>query len=345
MAGRCEQKERKPQGSILIVTLWSLCFLTVLMVYLGMGVRQKIQLAYHLDARDSLRCMAEAGVKRALITFNDVDPTPAYDVLREQWSNDPSSFKHIEVGPGYFTVGYQYLENSIVKSRYGLRDEESKINLNTADVKVISRLFVHIVGLGANEANKLAYAVIDWRDADSFYQHPQYGAEDSDYRSLREPYECKDAVFEVPEELLLVKGMTNEMFDMVKPYVTIYGEGKVNINTVSSEVLLALGLNGSIVDTIIRYRNGDDETEGTDDDNIFKSATAIVPQLSQFYHLGPSEVAQLSNLVSAGTLEVRSDHFMAISSAELKRSSKQKAAIVAVFDREGQITYWREHYF
>jgi general secretion pathway protein K len=53
-------------------------------------------------------------------------------------------------------------------------------------------------------------SILDWRDEDSL--HRANGAEDDYYRSLPEPYEAKDDDFESVEELLLVKGVTPEMF-------------------------------------------------------------------------------------------------------------------------------------
>ena len=54
------------------------------------------------------------------------------------------------------------------------------------------------------------------------------------------------------DEILLVKGMNKEIYDKLINFVTIYGDGAVNINTASKEVLEALGLADSLVDKILR---------------------------------------------------------------------------------------------
>jgi general secretion pathway protein K len=55
--------------------------------------------------------------------------------------------------------------------------------------------------------------------------HRLNGAEDDYYRSLPEPYECRDGDFESVEELLLVRGVTREIFfDGLRDRVTVFRE-------------------------------------------------------------------------------------------------------------------------
>jgi hypothetical protein len=55
----------------------------------------------------------------------------------------------------------------------------------------------------------LAVAIMDWRDEDSDISN--FGAENEYYLSLPQPYYCKNAPFEVLEEILLVRGATPEL--------------------------------------------------------------------------------------------------------------------------------------
>ena len=62
---------------------------------------------------------------------------------------------------------------------------------------------------------------MDWRDKDNL--HRLNGAEDDYYLSLPQPYKCKNGDFTSIEELLLVRGVTPEIFygglkDMVAVY-------------------------------------------------------------------------------------------------------------------------------
>lgn len=331
----------RQRGSTLIIALWALFLLAIFAVQLGVIVRQKITFVHRLNNRDNLYFIAEAGVKRALVQLRREDALFEADFLGERWSNRPDVFENIRVGQGNFTVGYDYRDGEDSRVLYGLQDEESKINLNTAGVGVLTRLLGAAAGLPRDEAEEMAYCIVDWRDKDSFFQHPQYGAEDSDYRRLKNPYESKDGDFEVAEELLLVYKMDQETFDKIKHCVTVYGEGKVNINTAPREVLSALGLDAHTVENILLFRAGGDGIAGTGDDDIFLQPSTIVARLSQSFDLSPSDVAALSNLVAEGQFVTKSENFMIRSVAQLNHR-KEQMTIVAVADRTGRIKYWRE---
>ena len=329
------------RGSTLIIALWSLLLLTVFAVQLGVIVRQKVTLVYRLDDRDTRYLIAEAGIKKAIVQLRREDAFFGADFLGERWSDQPDAFKEIGVGKGEFTVSYHHSDGEYSRVMYGMQDEESKLNLNKAGVESITRLIEMVTRLTRWDAQELAYCIIDWRDKDSFFQHPQFGAEDSDYKEKRDSYEAKDSDFEVIEELLLVYKMDQEIFDKLKYFVTIYGEGKVNINTAQKEVLLALGLNGRFVENILSFRKGADMIAGTGDDDIFLQSATIVPRLSQVFDLSPSDMSALSNLVAEGKFSTKSENFMIRSVGQLNHK-KGRTTIVAVAERTGQIKYWRE---
>src|SRR5207237_2729069 len=93
---------------------------------------------------------------------------------------------------------------------FGLVDEASKLNLNTATTNMLASL--------PNISAELAAAIIDWRDADSTVS--QSGAESETYNRLQPAYNCKNAPFETVDELRLVYGATLSM---------LYGED-ANLN-------------------------------------------------------------------------------------------------------------------
>ncbi len=331
------------KGGILIIALWSLCLLTTFAVYLGAGVRQKITLVARLDERDKLHFIGEAGIKRAIVELRkEKEEERTCDALNGAWSNNAGVFKQIRVGDGRFNIYYNYIDakTGLTESRYGLIDEERKININKADRVVLERLFKIVLGFDELDAQELAASIVDWRDEDSYLSIPLGSAEDPYYRSLRYSYEAKDAEFEVLDEVLLVKHMTGRIFDILKDYITIYGDGKVNVNTASKEVLLTLGLNEYIVDKILAFRCGEDGIISTFDDNAFETPSGIVPKLSQHSHLSDSDVASLST-VRDQYLVTNSNYFMARSEAGFD-NRKDTAVITAVINRDGKILYWQE---
>ena len=60
--------------------------------------------------------------------------------------------------------------------------------------------------------------------------------------------------FSTINEVLLVKEFPKEAFLRFKDLITVYGVGKININTASKAVLIALGLDEEVVDLILRFR-------------------------------------------------------------------------------------------
>jgi len=335
------RQNSRRQGSVIIIALWSLLLLATFAVQLGIIVRQKITLVHRLDDRDQRYRIAEAGVRYAISQLRKNDALFSTDFLAERWSDSKNLFEHRSVGKGSFTVSFDYSDEDYSRIFYGLQDEESKINLNKADTDVIMRLLESEAGLTRSDAENIAYNIVDWRDKDSLFQHPQYGAEDSDYKNLKNSYESKDGDFEVIEELLLVKKINQEIFDKIKNYITVYGDGKININTAPKAVLLALGLWGYVADDILSFRKGGDLIAGTGDDDIFIQSSTIVSRLSQSFNLSPSELGSLDALVAQGHFVTKSENFMVRSVAELSYR-KGQTVIVAVTDRNGQIKYWHE---
>lgn len=357
LPGRSASRLRTDRrGSILIITIWAICFLSTLAVILGLGVRQKLQLVRRLDERDKLRLVIAAGIKRAIVQIRQ-DKANSFTSFQDTCANDPSTFKEMAIGDGYVSIRYDFLDDASssrreptgrgepaggqAKIRYGLIDEERKVNVNTSDSEVMERLFEFLLGGDETRAQDLAAAITDWRDADSELSTPVGSAEDSFYRNLTyNPYEAKDAPLEALDELRLVKDMDANSMEKLKDYLTVFGDGKININTAPKAVLWALGMSPYLADKVMAYRSGKDKVFGTEDDNVFKSAPNIVSDLSQFISLSDSEVADLTRIVDQ-FLKVQSENYMVRAVAHLN-NRRNTAEAVAVVDRGGDILYWHE---
>jgi len=340
--------QKQSQGSILIVTIFVLTILTIFAVNIGIGINQKLLFLKKITERKTLSRIAEAGIKTAILEIKK-DISTDCDTIGENWANN-SLFKNYFLEEGSFTISYQhdFLEigreeiKRYKKIRYGVQDEESKININTCDTKTLTKLLKIVLNIKTEDAENLACSIIDWRDEDSAYQHPQYGAEDSDYRHLPNPYESKDAPYEVLEELLLVKGIDEEIYKKIKNYITIYSNGKININTAPFEVLISLGLDEKLVIKIISFRYGNDLIEDTGDDNIFVTPSDIIVSLNNFCGLNEYEISQLNELIESGKITTSSTNFMIESIARLDKKEENTYKITVVVDRKGKIKYWRE---
>lgn len=331
---------RTNRSSILIVSLWVVTILSTFAVSAGYQVRQKITLSDRLDNRGWLNGLAELGVAEGIAKLKQDKVENGFDTFFDLGTNEVHRFGNIE-GPAGSSVSVSYLESGLDGTRqwhYGLVDEERKLNLNTADAETLSRL-LQIFEVKEDEANEIGYAITDWRDADSFLSHPSYGAEDDYYEDLKLSYGAKDQSFEVLQELLLVRGITPEIYDRIKNYVTVFGSGSVNINTASGPVLMALGLSEDLAKKILDYLSGPDRMDGTADDAYIASTGNITANLSSALQLTGSELALISNLVAAGKLGVASSYFTIHSRAMLKQREIE-IDIESIIDRNGKVAYW-----
>lgn len=129
-----------------------------------------------------------------------------------------------------------------------LTDENGRFNLNSfytislADkIKALEGFKRLLRRLKLDE--DIAYIISDWIDRDSDEDYPE-----------GERYSKNRGLYSI-EELLQIPGITEETFQKLKPYVTCYTDGKININSAPPEVLLTIdGITEDIAEAIINYR-------------------------------------------------------------------------------------------
>jgi general secretion pathway protein K len=142
--------------------------------------------------------------------------------------------------------------------RMDLSDEQGKLNLNRLtdpngqlDRTRIDQVLRLIDLANRDDAGEpigygIVPAIIDWIDEDNrmtcleFIERQNTGAESDYYLGREPPYLCANRPLETPEELLLVKGFTAQVYRRLAPYVTVYGDGRVNINTAPKQVIESL---------------------------------------------------------------------------------------------------------
>ncbi|MFQ5637217.1 MAG: general secretion pathway protein GspK [bacterium] len=330
---------RNNKGSLSVTALWMLALLTLL----ATGVMRTALMGLRLDGY-ALRAteaswLARAGIWHAiaLLKHDAVSDSLNYDALIDPWANSPELLRHVNCGNGFFEVSYALqAQNGNRNDGYGMRDENRKININLASADVLLRL------PGMNP-EKVA-ALLDWRDKDDLTR--DNGAENAYYRRLLNPYSCKNAALDMMQEILFVKGFSAEDVQVLSPLTTLYGDGAVNINTTSAEVLAILGLSKASARQIIKVRLGTDKLPFTKDDNIFKNPGDIVDTLMPLVKLKPTEQALLRRLVDERLLGVHSTDFT-IQSVGVTQGGKVRKKISAVVHRtharEIKIVAWNEH--
>lgn len=336
---------RARKGAILILALWVLLFLTVLAVQIGLTVRQRISLISRIETRQHLRDAGTSGVLKAIsaLRLDLARNGGLYTNYGKAYRhNNRETFKDIKVGPAIAHVQYTYepTADAEPQTRYGFVDEESKINVNTADYKTLERLFGHVLSLSEEKAQQLALAVLDWREYGDTL--PKGFNSDEYYSNLRFPYPKKKAEFEVVDELGLVEGFTPERLKRLRPFVTVYGDGLVNINTAPKEVLLALGLDGALADKVLQVRQGPDGEEATPDDYIFYKTFDIATEIRSLLKLSAPEVEQIDILNRTGKIKTNSAFFDIESLATLEHRKETLWTSCIYNAGDEKIEFWRE---
>ena len=93
---------------------------------------------------------------------------------------------------------------------YSIRDENGKININTASRDVlIKALAANGLSLGSDR-DTIVDSILDWIDKDD--RHRANGAESDYYKGLSPAYSAKNGPLDSLEELLKVRGVTPELF-------------------------------------------------------------------------------------------------------------------------------------
>jgi DNA uptake protein ComE-like DNA-binding protein len=157
----------------------------------------------------------------------------------------------------------------------------------------------------------------------------------------RSIFESSLKPFLLKEELLLIDGITPEIFNGIKDSITVWGDGRVNINTAAPEVLKVLGLEDALVEIILNYRKGDDQEEATEDDRVFKSSASILNDLREFTILTTAQELQMTTLLSSNALCVNATTLKL--NIETKLLAKPIRNFAVVLDRTtGKIKFWQE---
>lgn len=200
---------------------------------------------------------------------------------------------------------------------YRLEDAERRISLNTSPEEIFDNI------------EELSFTTV------SAIMRRRGGELDSDERAL----------FMTVEDARHLDGVEEAVWEggVDKPglrdLLTVYGEGRININTAPREVLEAVpDLDESVISQIIAFRAGKDGTLMTEDDRGFRSLDA----LSRLLGLSSEELAPIARYC---TFESR---YFTITGFATKRLGNVRAACRAVVHLQPEtvrVLNWSEGHF
>lgn len=197
MAARRHPLAAKTRGFALVIVLWTVVLLAMLSGSFLTAMRVELRMSHNLLASAQARLLAEAGINRAILGLHQPDAKlrPVADGTR-----------HVFAIPE-------------AQVRFSVLDESARIDLNKAPGELLAGLLATL-DVEPDIHAQLADSILDWRDTDVMRR--LHGAEDADYRAANLTYGAKDAPFDSVEELLLLPGMTHDLYTRLAPSLTVY---------------------------------------------------------------------------------------------------------------------------
>jgi len=258
-------------GIALFLVLWILTLLSVIVGEFCYAMRTEINITRNFKEETQAYYIAEAGLNEAIggLIKNEII-APKTEPIK-------SSDKNLEI---VWKVGVDIPSVPFGQGQFEVKigNESGKININRAD-QAFLKMLLGSFDLKDSDRDIIVDSILDWRDKDNL--HRMNGAEDDYYASLPSPYECKDDDFESIEELLMVRGITPEIFyGGLKDMVTVYetpesgndtrdilrkatgrkkGPQKISINAIPPRLLRAVpSMTDELVQEIMEYKKEKD---------------------------------------------------------------------------------------
>lgn len=301
-------------GFALIVVMWVVAILTVLTLALGKrAVLERRLAAYSIDGAQALYMARGAAVRgvaevRNKLIVDAMSGKMGRTSNDQRWNQSVDLFTDEEV----FQLDEGETEND--HCFYVIEDAERRISVNRSPAEILENIETLSVGtvrrIVAGREN-----AEDQGRPQAFQSLPMVrtldGIRDEDWRGTAD-------------------------YPGLKDMLTVWGDGMININTCSPEVLRCIpGLNKGNLETLIRYRLGDDGEFGTADDRYLTTYNT----LRDDFDFSAEQIAALSK-----HCKIDSSYFRIIGFAT-QRQGKIRAKVVATIfldENSTQLLDWRE---
>ena len=275
-------RRRRERGIALLLVLWVFMILGVLALDFAQYMRDDAMAAVNLAEETRGYYVALAGMNRAIYDAErtrEDDTAAGANVATGGTQSPPHTLETDDDESVLVPPDGQWHEGDFAGGRWSVRmtDEGSRIPINKVDFDVLKPVINNLVqahiALGgrmntgmdrrtAGRVDTVVDSILDWRDRGN--EARPHGAESDFYLKRRVPYRSKNAFFDSAEELLLVRGVTPELFygeegvpglRDVFSFVNWSGEFQLNVATMSPAVLQAiLGIDAAAVADLIEQR-------------------------------------------------------------------------------------------
>lgn len=268
------------EGAALIVSVWVILIMSLLISSMAFDMHVEANVAAYQRKRVKAQHLARAGMEWALAVLSRRVTESADDetLTLQPGQDEQLVIASINLSRG---VGISGVTKELGAGQFiiDILPEESRRNINVLtedDWKEI----LDQAGVENTRWPELIDCLADWIDEGD--EHRLHGAETDDPFYRERDYEVKNAPLDTVSELLMVKGFDeNLLYGGISPesdkvayrgiagWLTTWGDGKININTASREVLMTLPeIEEHVIDAILEYRTGIDGQPNTRDDGF-----------------------------------------------------------------------------
>jgi type II secretory pathway component PulK len=274
------------KGIALIIVMISILVLSVLAGGFAIFTKTETTLARNSNNEAELEWLGRSGVEycRWILAQQMSCPAEPFDSLCQTWAGGPGGAcstngpladvqKEVQLGHGSFT--------------WKMTDLESKWNINIAQEPILNQA-MSLMQVDPSESVPVVSAILDWVDPDD-REHVE-GAENDYYHGLNPPYDCKNGPIDDISELLMIRGISQEMYwgpnatnhpasawqqklnrygpSAAPPSYTAglvdlftpFGTGKLNINTASATALQVIPMiDQARAEAIVAARSCDED--------------------------------------------------------------------------------------
>ena len=279
-------------GIALIMVMCAIFVLSALAAGFVLSMKVETRLAQNAYSEQQLLWLGRSGVELARYVLMQHPQGEPFDSLNQKWAGGSGSLAESNSVLSSLSLDNYPVGDGTVSIK--IIDLERKVNINTANSQMILQALT-LMGVDANDISVVSDSILDWISPAG---PPRVaGAESDYYQGLAVPYYAKNAPIDDLSELLLVKGVTPEMywgsnatnhtpsvfqhklglgtapgqtpdypFGLVEIF-TPFSSGKINVNTADVNVLQMIpGVDATIADAIVKQRAGPDGVDGTEDD-------------------------------------------------------------------------------
>lgn len=221
----------RSKGFALVLVLWVLSLLVIMAGSFALTMQREAGIV--AGSRNNAQALAVAESGLAVAELMLMNPNQ-----QQRWRTDGSIYQ------------IDYAESRV---RVQLLAETGKIDINTADQTLLQGLMAN-APMEAELQTKLVNAILDWRDKDDLVHID--GAERKEYKDAGLSYFPRNKRFQSIEELQLVLGMNERVFEWLENLVTVHsGQPKVDPTQAAKEVLQVLpGADVGLIDQYIAAR-------------------------------------------------------------------------------------------